>query len=160
MTDTIELRKWAIEQAIQANPKDAVEVAKDILKFVQGDNQPISNVKEELEERGIISRDWSVKALTPEQSAVLSAMIKRFNAEEPISGVKIAKDVKLTQSCVSTHIRNLVALKYVGRNGNKFWPLRTIKGHKLPVTVVKLPSGVAKGYKGVLTATLKEVAEA
>lgn len=153
---TTELRKWAIEQAVLAKSKDVVKAAAEILSFVETDNQSRTQVTEE---REFVQRDWAVKELTKEQQVILSAMIKRWNDELPINGVQVAKDLKLTQSCVSTHMRNLLKLGYIQRQGNKFWPIRTIKGAMLPVKVYKVPAGVAKGYKHTpMVVPLKEVA--
>lgn len=152
---TIELRKWAIEQAILSKAKDPVKTAEAMLDFVQEANQSRSNLNSE---REMIDTVWAVKSLTKEQQVILSVMIKRWNDEEHINGSIIAKEIKLTQSCVSTHMRNLLKLGYIARDGNKFWPVRTLKGQLLPVKVYQVPAGVAKGYKHTPMVTpLKEV---
>jgi hypothetical protein len=156
---TKELRQWAIEQAILAQAKDVVSVATTYLEFVQEDDTLTRKAKQaEQDERGEVEVEWHPKKLSQGKERVMLNVISRFNRDLPINGVKIAGDLKLTQSCVSSHLVELVKEGYVGRKGNKFWPLRSITGKLLPVLVHKMPKGVAQGYQGQMKAPLAEIA--
>lgn len=144
--ETNDLKKWAVEQAIAAGSKpDAiVEVAASIHNFVTRANaKPVEGKKD------VFERQWNHKNLTPVQKAVLKKMIEMHRAGDKINGTAVASNLKpaMTQSNASMHLRNLVKLKYVEREGNKFWPVYDTKGEPLPVEVIKCPPKAAKGFK-------------
>lgn len=156
---TKELRQWAIEQAIHAKAKDVVSAADSYLDFVLLDDKSRTKaMQKEQEERGEVMEDWSPRKLTEAKERVMMNVISRYNRKLPVNGVQVASDLKLTQSCVSSHLAELVAWGYVGRSGNKFYPLRTLTGKLMPVVVTKMPEGIAKGYTGQLKAPLGDIA--
>lgn len=120
---TIDNRKWAIEQAVLAQSKDPVKTAQDFLKFINKTDQLTAEQHAaEQAERGEMEKEWSPKKLSDAKDRVMRNVISRFQRGLVINGVQIAKDLKLTQSCVSSHLADLVRDGYVGRQGNKFWP--------------------------------------
>ncbi len=151
--DQLELRKWSVEKALEANAgKDVVEIAQAIHVFVG--HQKVA----EGEDKKTVTKIWNPTPLTSMQKAVMTAMITRLRNDEKINGVQLAKDLKIEQSGVSLHLRNLIKLKYVGREGNKYWPLLTPSGQPLPPSLIKCPDMPAKGYKP-LTHTIGETAK-
>ena len=138
-----ELKQWCIDKAIESGSDNVVNQAQNILNFIEAAEAS----KKVANDPKTVERQWSATGLTASQKAVMTAMIKRYNEGQRINGTLLAEDLKMTQGNCSAHLRKLIKLKYVGREGNRYWPQLTPSGKPLPVQVVKCPPANAKGIK-------------
>jgi len=161
MAEHDDIRMRAVEQAVKINPQEWEKIAEDILGFVSHkypeNTGPAVPTRSHLVPRGDLNgqpvpsgRKWNPAELTPVQKDILRAVIERWKAGKKINGTAIAKDMKMTQSNASNHMRALQKKKYIGRNGNTFWPVYMPNGKPMDIEVTQCPPAIAKGGQATL----------
>lgn len=111
-----DLKKWSIEQAIAsgAQGEDVLTRAEELYKFATESEESLRIPKE-------IKK---AKSLTPKQKEVLKILMEFVKDGKPANGSSIAEHMGVSQSYVSSIIRKLIALGYIGKNGYSFWVLK------------------------------------
>lgn len=157
-------KRYALERAIDvyktrpeaSTPSTLTYLADSFYGFLTSD-APLAQIKES---GGVTTSPAKQRThliehrlgdITSQQRHILKACIILWMRGDKCSGAALGREVKQTQSNVSTHLRKLEKAGYVRRLApTRYQPLFHPSGEEVSAVIRKLPAGNARGYKPTL----------